>query len=186
MNAGMTGLSPSETRQAGTDPLIVTLCLDAASSQFFDRKRREHFPTERNFLAAHVTLFHHLPGGSEQEVRRILADAAANSRQFRVTVDGLRSLGRGVAYSLASADLTKLRADLAECFEPWLTPQDRQRFKPHVTVQNKVTPETARALLAALQAGFVAWDATAMGLELWAYRGGPWSARAFLPFAAAP
>ena len=42
-------------------PLIVTALLDEAAQERFDRLRREHFPPERSHLAAHLTLFHHLP-----------------------------------------------------------------------------------------------------------------------------
>ena len=39
-------------------PLIVTLLLEDAAQERFDRLRAAHFPAERNHLAAHVTLFH--------------------------------------------------------------------------------------------------------------------------------
>lgn len=45
---------------------------------------------------------------------------------------------------------------------------------PHVTVQNKVAPQAARALLAELQAGFSPFTMRAEGLNLWRYLGGPW------------
>ena len=44
-------------------PLIVTLLVDDDAQQHFDALRSEHFPAERNYLRAHVTLFHALPGG---------------------------------------------------------------------------------------------------------------------------
>jgi hypothetical protein len=52
-------------------PLIVTALLDEAAQERFDRLRREHFPPERNHLAAHLTLFHRLP--DDPEVDRALA-----------------------------------------------------------------------------------------------------------------
>jgi hypothetical protein len=45
-----------------------------------------------------------------------------------------------------------------------------------VTVQNKVTSDAAKALHAALAAGFAPFDVGAEGLRLWWYRGGPWEA----------
>jgi hypothetical protein len=50
-------------------PLIVTLLLDDAAQARFDRLRAAHFPSARNHLAAHVTLFHALPGELLTEVR---------------------------------------------------------------------------------------------------------------------
>ena len=154
-------------------PLIVTLALDQASQVTFDRLRAAHFPPERNHLAAHVTLFHALPGEHEDAVRQDLAELARRT-PYGVRVAGLRSLGRGVAYVLESAELAATREELARRWAPWLTPQDRQRHSPHVTVQNKVPPDGARALLQELQRDFAPYDVTATGLALWRYLGGPW------------
>ena len=43
-------------------PLILTLTLDEATQAYFNDLRRQHFPPNINYLAAHLTLFHHLPG----------------------------------------------------------------------------------------------------------------------------
>jgi 2'-5' RNA ligase len=95
-------------------------------------------------------------------------------------VKGLRSLGRGVAYTLESVELAEMRRHLAMQWNDWLKPQDRQNHLPHVTVQNKVDPTAARALLEELSDSFEPFRAEAVGLELWWYRGGPWErVRAF-------
>lgn len=168
-----------------TDPLILTLGLDAGSFARLDALRRAHFPPALNRIPAHVTLFHHLPGAAEGEVAATLAHACAATPAFAVRVTGLRSLGRGVALSLEAPEAARLRADLARGWEAWLTPQDRQGWRPHVTVQNKVAPDVARATLAALAAGFAPWEARAQGLLLWRYRGGPWEAAGEFPFTGA-
>jgi len=157
-----------------SQPLIVTLLLDEEAQGRFDRLRQAHFPAERNHLAAHVTLFHALPGEHLPDVRRELA-AVAEREPFDVAVTGVRFLGRGVAIDLAAPELTALRTTLAGAFDPWLTRQDRQWSRPHVTVQNKVEPAVARALHQDLAAAFVAEAVTARGLGLWHYLGGPWS-----------
>jgi hypothetical protein len=128
-----------------------------------------------------VTLFHALPGDRLAAVRAELASAAARPR-FDVAVAGVRFLGRGVAFDLAATELTALRSALATRFEPWLTPQDRQWSRPHVTVQNKVEPAVARALHAELTAALVRETVTARGLGLWHYQGGPWSPEAEFSF----
>ncbi len=156
-----------------SQPLVVTLLLDDDAQRRFDRLRAEHYPVERNHLAAHVTLFHALPGDRLDAVRADLA-AASDRPAFDVAVSGLQFLGRGVAYQLDSPGLTDLRARLASAWAPWLTRQDRQRHRPHVTVQNKVAPEVARALHDRLRAEFTPWSARARGLGLWRYLGGPW------------
>ena len=172
---------PLHEGRSSTAPLVVTLLLGDEAQRRFDRLRAAHFPAERNHLAAHVTLFHALPGAQLAAVRRELA-AAADRTAFPVTVSRVRMLGRGVAYDLESAELTALRAALAAAFDPWLTPQDRRPGKAHVTVQNKVDPAVARALHADLAAGFEPGEVPARGLGLWHYLGGPWDAEAEFPF----
>jgi 2'-5' RNA ligase len=154
-------------------PLVLTLQLDDASQERFDALRRAHFPPERNHLQAHVTLFHALPGEREDEVRSDLA-LAAQRPAYDVDVVRVRSLGRGVAYDLRSPVLAGQRDELARRWQPWLTPQDARPHAAHVTVQNKVTPERARALLRELEASFVPGAVRATGLALWRYLGGPW------------
>lgn len=166
-------------------PLILTLGLDAESFARLDALRREHFPPERNHLRAHLTLFHHLPGDRLAEVIDTLA-AAASRPPPALQVTGVRSLGRGVAFEIASPELVRLRADLAARFRAHLTPQDAQGFRPHVTVQNKVAPDDARALKAKLEGGFAPWGARGEALLLHRYLGGPWSPEAELPFRGRP
>jgi hypothetical protein len=47
---------------------VVTLLLDDGAQRRFDRLREAYFPPERNHVAAHVTLFHALPGGQRDRV----------------------------------------------------------------------------------------------------------------------
>ncbi len=166
-------------------PLILTLGLDAPDQARFERLRQAHFPAAMNHIPAHLTLFHHLPGELLPDIDAALAQLAVQP-PFPIEVTGLRSLGRGVAFTLASPVLTRLRATLAQHFHDSLTPQDRQAFRPHVTIQNKATPEAARALLAAMQAEFSHFTVRADSLLLWHYRGGPWEHAANYPFASPP
>jgi len=162
------------------DPLVVTLAVDEDAQARLDALRRAHFPPERLLVPAHVSLFHALPG---EHVDTVLGDVAAGApAPFPVDVTGVRSLGRGCALELSSPDLLRLRARLAAAWEPWLTRQDAQRYAPHVTVQNKVDPAVARALVEQLTASFVPWSMTATGVHVWRYVGGPWKAVATVPF----
>jgi 2'-5' RNA ligase len=157
-----------------TAPLILTLGFDQRSFAFFDEQRRRYFPPERNFIPAHLTLFHHLPGEHLDAIRHDIETCVSGQQPFTLDVKGLRSLGRGVAYVLASPELTGMRRHFALLWNHWLKPQDRQNHNPHVTVQNKVDPTQARALLEDLSDGFRPFQAEAVGLDLWWYRGGPW------------
>jgi 2'-5' RNA ligase len=148
---------------------------------WLNAQRKTHFPTERNVLAAHLTLFHHLPPAVEDELRQRLRVACIDDPP-RATLAGLMSLGRGVAYRVESPALEAMRAELAEAFAPLLTPQDKAGWRPHVTIQNKAEPAAARALLAELKAGFKPRPLSIAGLAAWWYRGGPWEAIGALRF----
>lgn len=162
-------------------PIIVTVQLDAITADRFEAERRRYFPPALNRVPAHLTLFHALPGEAEREVLEAVA-AATRRPPFGVLVDGLRPLGRGVAYTVSSAELRVVRAAIATRFAGLLTAQDREKFRPHVTVQNKVSSAEARATLEHLAAGFVPFGATAEGVQLWRYRGGPWEPIAAVAF----
>ena len=154
--------------------------MDERSSALFEQLRQRHFPPERNVIPAHLTLFHKLPGEYLDTIERSIEAQALAQRPFPLDVTGLRSLGRGVAYTLLSPELASLRQGLAQRWEGWLGPQDRQKHQPHVTVQNKVEPQDAKALLSELTDSFEPFTGTGVGLDLWWYRGGPWEkARGF-------
>jgi 2'-5' RNA ligase len=167
-------------------PLILTLALDAASEAFFEAARQRWFPPERNLIPAHVTLFHHLPGEDGARLAAALARLCAAQRPAPVTVGGLRFLGRGVAYTLAAPEVAAFRAELARLWAGDLTAQDRQPWRPHVTVQNKVEPPVARALHERLLRDFVPFGATAVGVRLWRYLGGPWALESGQSFRGGP
>jgi 2'-5' RNA ligase len=160
---------------ADPPPLIVTALLDRASFEFFDSLRRLHFPPERNFLAAHLTLFHYLPGGEVAAVKSFIEKIANGRSPFNIHFNSIRSLGRGVAVNAEAAELIKIRGRLAAEFEPWLTPQDRQKFQPHITIQNKVEPAVAKELFELMTGIFEPFNGRVEGFQVWHYLGGPWS-----------
>ena len=160
-------------------PLILTLQMHAAAQSFYEDLRRRYFPPERNLIPAHLTLFHHLP--DEDRTRQVLLEAAQRTPAFHLTNPHLRSLGRGVAVFFQSQDLQRLHAALSASFQADLIPQDRQRFQPHIVVQNKVDPATAKHTLAELQAHPFP-SPQAIGLTPWRYLGGPWERLTDLPF----
>jgi 2'-5' RNA ligase len=157
----------------GPAPIIVTALLGASDFAWADGLRRAHFPPERNFVPAHITLFHHLPPSVAEELRDQLK-AECRGRAPVARLSGLRHLGRGVAYQVDSPELAAIRERLADHFAGLLTPQDMAPWRPHITVQNKVEPKAAKALLTALEAGFAPRPLQIAGLASWWYRGGPW------------
>ena len=167
-------------------PLILTLALDEVAQAALDSLRRAHFPAARNHLSAHLTLFHKLPGAEIETVRADLDEVARAFRPIAMVAARPIALGRGVAIALDAPALHTVRAELRRRWETWLSPQDRQRHRPHVTIQNKVTPGEARALHAELSAGFAPFPVTGTGLALWRYLGGPWEPVTTFPFTDTP
>ena len=109
-------------------------------------------------------------GGAEPGA---LEGVEPDPRRLRVT--GGLALELAAAGEDWQAEAQLLHRRLQDRWRPHLTRQDGQPFRPHVTVQNKVTTEVARATLDRLHAGFEPSTARAVGLVLWRYDGGPWT-----------
>jgi hypothetical protein len=149
--------------------------LGDADFAWADGLRRLHFPPERNQLRAHLTMFHHLAPALESELcARLKILTKSPAPKARIT--GILDLGGGVAYRVDSPDLEACRDSLADAFETYLTPQDRARWRPHITVQNKVTAEAAKKLRVSLAVDFVDRPLDVAGLAVFRYLGGPWEA----------
>lgn len=166
----------------GDRPLVLTLALDPGAQQRFDDERAANFPAGRTAVGAHVTLFHAVPGRLEPVVRADLAQVCLRE-PFMVDVTEVVSLGRGAAYRLCAPELNDVHAQLRRRWHDDLTAQDRQGFRPHVTVQNKADVDTARRTMLQLQAAFRPFQVSATGLRLWRYDGGPWTLLADVGFA---
>lgn len=164
-------------------PIIVTALFGRADQAFFDAKRAAYFPPERNQLAAHLTMFHHLPPSLAPELRQRLVAETRGVAAPRAGIADVISLGRGVAYRIDSEELVGIRARLAAAFAGLLTPQDAGGWRPHVTVQNKVEPKAAKTLLMELRGDFRPRQVAIAGLAAWWYRGGPWEMLSKHPFA---
>lgn len=157
-----------------SQPYILTLKLDQQTFDALDTLRRRHFPPERNLLPAHLTLFHALPGDHDSSIRLTLKGVAAATAPLPLHFPNIRSLGRGVAITVDAPELTRLRRRLATTWNEWLSAQDRQGYRPHVTIQNKVTSDQARTLYDQLAAEWEPFTGRGEGLLLWRYIGGPW------------
>jgi hypothetical protein len=160
------------------DPFIVTAALPPDIAGFAEGLRRAHYPPERNHLHAHVTLFHAFAPSLLEELRDYLPQVAGEFAAPEGAVKGVMDLGRGTAIALEAPQLLTLRALIAEHFHGSLTSQDLHEPRPHITIQNKVTKEEARALQARLGPVLAPWILkgrfTFPALELWRYCGGPW------------
>ena len=155
-------------------PLILTAQLPPDLHSWATGLRDEHFPPERNYLEAHVTLFHAIPAQCEPEARSFLARLAGEVAPGPARLEGLMSLGGGTALKLSSPDMLSLRDHIADHFHGMLTAQDQHRPRLHVTIQNKVTSKEAKVLQAQMAGTVNPRDFAFPGLSLFHYKGGPW------------
>jgi hypothetical protein len=162
-------------------PLIVTLTLDQPSFTFFNQLRHRYFPSAINYIDAHLTLFHHLPV-TEPSIPEDLEQWSHEISSLSLHVTEVKSLGKGVAYKIDSLPLVQWHKKMQEKWQHWLTPQDKQKLWPHITVQNKVSPAEAKQTMEILQTTFQPFVATGTGFGLWTYEGGPWKAVQTFPF----
>lgn len=157
-----------------TAPIIITAEMGKTDQGWANALRRTHFPPERNYLDAHITLFHHLPPSHLPEVRAMVSRLTSECPPPQAALTGVILLGRGVAYRVDSSELLAIREEMANAFRGLLIPQDQARPRLHITVQNKVEPSVAKALHSELEADFEARPLTITGLSVYYYRDGPW------------
>ena len=153
--------------------LIVTAELAAEDFAWLDGLRRRYFPPGRNQVPAHLTIFHAIAPSAERELRGRLADLAAGPAPA-AHLTGVMDLGGGVAFRVVSDDLDGLRAALAHDLHGLLSAQDSGGWRPHITIQNKVSPKVARELVQSLEKDFAPSPLRIAGLGLHRYLGGPW------------
>ena len=148
--------------------------MGAADQLYFNNLRAAHYPPDRNHLPAHITLFHQLPPSCHDELDRLLRRIAADTPPPAARLREIYSLGGGVAFRIESPDLLAIRERIADHFTGMLTAQDQGTPRLHITVQNKVAPAEARALIAELAENFQPRPLSIVGLAAHHYLGGPW------------
>lgn len=163
-------------------PFILTAKLPEHIYLWADELRKEHFPPERNQLHAHVTMFHAFAPSLLEELKGFVPQIVREFAAPHAEITGLMDLGKGTAIRLRSPGLLNIRAIIAEHFHGTLTDQDLHEPRPHITIQNKVTKEEARALQASLAPQIEERSFAFPGLELHRYLGGPWEFVKGFPF----
>lgn len=173
-------------------PLILCAWMDDLTQTWLNDLRTRHFPPHLNRLSAHLTLFHALRGENrtsiEEEINQVLYQHLPKEGESEgsatLQFPKLISLGRGFAAEVVCAPLVKIHRALQGKWWNDLTPQDRQGFRPHVTLQNKVSPVSAQNTLQQLAPNWRAdHTGTLQGLTLWVYQesSGTWSDPRYFP-----
>ncbi|GMN02863.1 2'-5' RNA ligase family protein [Erythrobacter sp. MTPC3] len=165
-----------------SNPFIVTAKLPPGVHDWANALRKEHFPPERNHLHAHVTMFHSFAPSLLEELKTFLPLIAKEFAPPQACISGLMDLGKGTAIRLETPQLLAIRAMIADHFQGSLIEQDLHEPRPHITIQNKVSKQEARALQAALAPTIEEREFRFPALELHRYLGGPWEAVKAIPF----
>ena len=155
-------------------PFILTAELPPDILAWANGLRRTHYPPERNFLPAHVTLFHAFAPSLRAEILALAPRIAGRFAAPRARLDGVMPLGRGTALAISSPQMLGIRACIADHFHGSLTAQDKHPPRLHITVQNKVSIQEAKALQERLIQQISPREFTFFGLALHLYLGGPW------------
>ncbi|MGQ3214981.1 2'-5' RNA ligase family protein [Shinella sp.] len=156
-------------------PVIITARIEEADLFPFDVLRSRHFPAKRNFLRAHLTMFHKLPCEDVENIRTRVRIETVGHRQILAEVSAVRHLGAGTAFTITSPELMEMRSNLRTHLLPSLGPQDLQRWRPHITVQNGVPHTQADVLFEMLSEDFVPGKIRIIGIDIWQYLDGPWA-----------
>ncbi len=166
-------------------PMIVTARMDPADLSVFNTLRERYFPVARNYLFAHLTLFHQIPCEQRADFMAAAAESLIHQSPFSVRVLAPVSIGHGVAVPVAADRLQAIRQPLRERFADVLRPQDLNPWKrPHLTLQNKVSREEARRTLEAVKQEALPPTLLITGLQYYRYDYGPWSKLGELVFTA--
>lgn len=163
-------------------PLIITAQIQNDAQFFLNAKREQHFPLERNYLEAHLTLFHKLPGEKLNEIEKILTQYTNQIAPISARAEDIMFMGFGSAFKIDCPQLISIRENLAREWVDVMTPQDSQKFRPHITFQNKVEPNEAKQVYQHEKEIFMPFDFTITGLQIWYYDGGPWEHIMNIPF----
>lgn len=170
-------------------PVIVSLWLDDPLQTHLSELRAKYFPSERNYLQGHITLFHALPSTHLDIITKTINSVCSDTAEFEVFCEPYRlSKNAAVFIPLKAQRLVSVRTNLLGTFRGSfnMTDQDvKPTFWPHATVVNKVTTEEAERVFNEVKAMSKEARVThgrAKGLDVWFYRGGPWEHLHRIPF----
>ena len=165
---------------AHSAPLIITLEMDKSSHDYFTHLRNQYFPGHANYLEAHITLFYHLPSNEPLIIETL--KVSANHKPMSLDITQVSNFGNAVAFIVSCPALSTLHGRLQKVFQPFLISQDRNKLRPHITVQNKVTAFKAKQTHELLTQNFKPFSIQGTGFKTWSYLKGPWREREFFPF----
>ena len=151
--------------------------------------RERHFPAHLNRTPAHLTMFHALPGSQLPGIVAAIEEACRARGPFKLATGSLFRMRRGVGINVGqgSQPARMLHEGLQQRWADVLSEQDRQAWRPHWTIQNKVFDgAVVDATLREVEQGFRGAEGEAEGCVLWRYeKGGEWRFERMFEFSGA-
>ncbi|KAK7733913.1 hypothetical protein SLS53_008065 [Cytospora paraplurivora] len=157
---------------------VLTLSTTPSLHDTVTALRERHFPAHLNRTPAHLTMFHALPGSHLSGIVAAIEEECHGLSPFRLATGSLFRMRRGVGINVGqgSRPARLLHEGLQRRWIGFLSEQDRQAWRPHWTIQNKVNDaavveETMREVGLKFQGA----EGVSQGCVLWRYEnGGNW------------
>lgn len=159
---------------------VYVLTLDTTTSLHrpVTALREKYFPAHLNRTPAHLTMFHALPGSHMSSIVAAIEKECQDLVPFRLATGSLFRMRRGVGINAGegSRPARLLHQELQQRWAGVLSEQDRQVWRPHWTIQNKVNDAAVvEGTMREMDQGFQGAEGVAEGCVLWRYeRGGEW------------
>lgn len=177
--------SPSHVPNTETEDenvYVLTLQTDKAHHRRMTELRNQYFPPKLNKLAAHLTLFHALPGSKlNSYIIPTIEDVTSKTSPFRVHAIKPFRLKYGIAISVAKENGAKQAQNVHHALqqswldENFLSDQDRGGMRAHYTILNKVDNQgEIDKAFNQVQSQFKGDFGVAEGLGLYRYDRGKW------------
>lgn len=171
-----------KTESEEANVYIVTLLTDRAHHQRTTEMRDKYFPKRLNKLAAHLTLFHALPGSKlESQILPVIQDVASRTERFQLHAARPFTLKKGIAISVPKHQGAQQALDVHRMLQqPWreagfLSDQDNGGCRIHYTIMNKVDDEAeVQKAFDEVQNEWKGSWGTVEGLGLYRYDRGFW------------
>lgn len=179
--------SPSPAHVPKTDSpednvYVLTLLTDKEHHAKMTKLRDQYFPKKINKLAAHLTLFHALPGSKlEDAIIPTLEKTAAETSEFRIHAATPFRMKKGIAISIPKHEGAQQCQDIHKRLQSewlpqkFLSEQDAGGCRVHYTICNKVDDEAVvDQYFQEVRRSFKGGWGQVIGLGLWRYARGFW------------
>lgn len=178
-------------RTSGEEEHVYVLTLNTTPSLHkpVTALREKHFPAHLNRTPAHLTMFHALPGSHMPSIVTAIEEECQDLGPFRLATGSLFRMGRGVGINVGqgSQPARLLHKELQQRWNDVLSEQDRQAWRPHWTIQNKVNDSAVvEGTMREVEQQFQGAEGVAEGCVLWRYeREGNWKFERMFEFVGA-